>query len=204
MGVNSIDYETMCLILDHAKIPQGQIIIADPAIQESMDNMYLKTLQMPADSENLWIYSVSHRQTLVYADEKTAAILLKGLSGYIPGMSYNIHYESSKARRYAVPALEKYRNLAVERISYGFAKPHGHYRCAYMIAPFAREVAEKLNEMSQEAFCELVLSSPTFPKLVDFVAEHSIHKGQISREQIRDQYKALILDYYNVFRDKTD
>ena len=154
---------------------------------------------MPVDGEKLWLYSVSNQQTLVYADKKTTVNILKGLSGYIPGMDYYYHNESRKAKRYAIPALEKYCDLAVDSVSYGLAKPHGYYRCLYVIAPFIREEAEKRSGMSRDAFCEFVLSSPTFPRLVDFVKEHNIHKDQISNEQIINQYRILIQDYYDSF-----
>ncbi len=203
-GADSIDYERMCKILDRSDIPEEQMIIADAALQKSMGDMYVKTLQLPVADEPLWLYSISNQQTLIQADEKTIEVILKGLSESIFGMSYTVRFESGKARRYAIPALEKYRDLAVDGISYGFEKPHGHYLCAYIIAPFAREVAEKRDGMSQEAFCELVLSSSTFSRLVDYVREHSIHKYKISQNQIIDSYRALIQDYYNVFCGEMD
>lgn len=199
IGVESVDYAQMCTILDRAETLEGQTVIADDTLLKSTAPMYLKMLQMPVDGEKLWLYSVSNQQTLVYADKKTTVNILKGLSGYIPGMDYYYHNESRKAKRYAIPALEKYCDLAVDSVSYGLAKPHGYYRCLYVIAPFIREEAEKRSGMSRDAFCEFVLSSPTFPRLVDFVKEHNIHKDQISNEQIINQYRILIQDYYDSF-----
>ena len=199
IGTESIDYGEMCTILNCAEVLDAQIIVVDDVLLKSTATMYLKTLQLPVEGERLWLHSVSDQQTLVHADEKTIVSILKGLSEYIPGMDYYYYYESKKAMRYAIPALEKYGDLAVDGVPYGLAKPHGHYRCCYVIAPFTREEAEKRREISLKAFCELVLASPTFTRLVDFIMKHSIRKAQISKEQIIGQYKSLIQDYYSAF-----
>ena len=197
IGENPVNYAQICEIMNCGEPSNAEIVIADSTFQNSMDAMWLKALQMPVTDEQLWIYSISHQQTLIKADEKTQKILLKGLSEHIPGMNYSFSYRSYKAKRYAIPALTKYRDLAVNDLPYGFAVPHGHYRCSYVIAPFTREEIKKLDGMSKDAFCEWILSLPIFQRLVDFIKEHSIRSENIPNEQIVEQYKILIHDYYS-------
>lgn len=134
IGMHSVEYDKMCTVLTQAEKQPTKLAVADITLSDSTRSMYLKTLLKPNITSFLWLYSVSEEDTLISTDEATKLVILRGLGEYIRGMDYSYQHMGRKAKRYAIPALEAYPNLAVSHVPYGIAKPHGNYRCAYIRA----------------------------------------------------------------------
>lgn len=203
IGPNSIQYEEICQIFDRAESCSIEQIIADPILYSEIEHYMLHTLQIPVPGKPLLLYTLSvEDNVLLDAQGHAKATILKGLSGPIVGMSYiRSHDKNHRAKRYAIPALSEYSALAVDYTPYGIAKPSGIH--TYLIlAPFVREEADMLSEQSKERFIDLVISSKTFPYVVEYVNQHSINKA--SKEQIITDYRKLIGDYYDALLKMPD
>lgn len=104
----------------------------------------------------------------------------------------------SKAKQYTIPAISDYPSLAVNQCPFGSVHPYGLFRY-YIVSPFVREEAAQCKELSKDQFVKLVMTSETFPKLVEYVLKHSPHQT-ICREEVETSYKQLIEDYYNTVK----
>lgn len=195
-GTNTIDYPRMCTILDKCADLSEHRVIADKNLSRAVSNMYLASLQLPLEGEPLWLYQVSEKETLMKANDQTRVALLKGLDDFIPNLSYNYRHSDIKAKRYAIPALAEYPALAVWNLSYWFTRPNFPSRCAYIIAPFAREDVEKRAGMSEDAFVEYILASMQFHMLIEFIAKaKGIDKDAAWEQSATSEYEKLIRDY---------
>lgn len=100
-GPNSIQYQKMCQILDRAEGCSIEQIIADPILNDEIKHGLLHTLQIPAPGEPLLLYTLSAEDNvLLDAQGHAKAVILKGLSGPIEGMSYTRSYDKNhRAKR---------------------------------------------------------------------------------------------------------
>lgn len=197
----STDYQQICRLLDRAEGLNIDRVIADQILKSEVSHNFLRSVRRPVEHEPLLLYMLSaERYTLIDVEGSTKESLLMGLSGPISGMNYSFHLsKEQRPKRYAIPALSDYRALAVERTPYGIAEPTGV--CSYLIlAPFNREEEERRPGLSKEQFLEVVLSSPVFPEVVNYVMEHSIQRNAITEKEVTEQYRKLIGDYYDVMQ----
>ena len=165
-----------------------------------LNDQLVQSIQIPVPGSPLILYtSIDKENSLIKASGNAAkAILLKGLGNSIEGMQYNNFMSSDcKAKRYAIPALSDYSELAVENLRYGLTRPID-IRTYWIIAPFTREENEKREKLSRSGFTDMVTSSETFAHVVDYVMEHSIKKNGLTEEQIIGAYRRLIEEYYDV------
>lgn len=193
----TIDYATICRILEQAENLEVERIVVDPILAKEKRHLFLSALRIPVPGQNLMLYTLSAREgTLLTAAEETKATVLKGLGGPIREMDYQTLYGSQKAKRYAIPALADYADLAVDHVPYGICTPSS--LCAYrIVAPFVREDEEARGDQTKEQFVDGVMASPIFPKVVEYVAKHSLRKEEITQDQIIAAYKKLLEDYYD-------
>lgn len=197
---NSIEYPEICSILNQAKESVPDQVIADPILCAVLNDQLVQSIQIPVPGSPLILYtSIDKENSLIKASGNAAkAILLKGLGNSIEGMQYNNFMSSDcKAKRYAIPALSDYSELAVENLRYGLTRPID-IRTYWIIAPFTREENEKREKLSRSGFTDMVTSSETFAHVVDYVMEHSIKKNGLTEEQIIGAYRRLIEEYYDV------
>ncbi len=90
--------------------------------------------------------------------------------------------------------------MAVDEIPYGIATPHGP-KWYYIIAPFVREKASLRTKLYKASFVEQIMSSDTFPNLVDYIINNSIQPEKPTAEEIRTAYKRLIEEYYDTMKE---
>jgi hypothetical protein len=203
-GPNSYDYEKICSILnatDITDITEKQII-ADKRLIKAANAYLWDKLIIPNLKESLLLYTISRNdKQLLSVDDNTKSAVLHGLSGQIKGMQYNnFFYKNKIAKRYAIPCLDEYSDLAVEQLPRGIAMPIDCNVGYAIIAPFVREEAEKRKELTKEGFIDMILSSPTFSNLVKYVLEHSCKKDSLKEDTVIEAYKHLIEDYYDAMR----
>lgn len=195
-GPDSFDYEKIRSILNSRPEPiPTERILADRYLQSASACYAWRRLWLPVPGQPLLLYTVSlDGKHLICADGAAKNAVLRGLSGAIPGMPYT-RFQNRPAKRYAVPGLETYGNLAVKQIPYGIVMP-GESGAYAILAPFNREEAEKRTKLSEEDFTAMVLSSPAFPNVVKYVRDHSWREEPPAEEEIVADYRRLIGEYY--------
>lgn len=195
---DSFYYERICSILNQAGNLTVEKIIADKKLIEAARFHYWNTLKVPVLNEPLLLYNIClSDQRLLSVDGNTKPAVLRGLSDKIKGMQYN-HFSKSLAKRYAIPGLDDYDDLAVDQIPFGILMPRDSNGFYPIIAPFDREEAVKRAELSKEGFTEMVLSSTTFHNVVEYVLKHSYQKASLTEDKIILAYRRLIEEYYIV------
>jgi hypothetical protein len=195
-GPNTFDYEKICTILNKAVNLTVEKIIADKRLIETTRFHYWEKLKIPVLDEPLLLYTISlSGQRLLSVDDNTKLAVLRGLSGTIKGMKYN-HFSKCLAKRYAIPGLDDYSDLAVDQIPFGIVMPRDSNGFYPIIAPFDREEAAKRTKLTKEGFTEMVLSSITFYKVVKYVLKHSYQKSSLTEDKIIFAYRHLIEEYY--------
>lgn len=194
-----INYPAICGALDQSGI-NTLTVSGDPILTEKSHSLWAKTIQILKTNEELMLYTVTKEESaLLQVGEHEKAAFLKGLSNYIPSMDYHFYRRGYTAKRYAIPAFDEYRILAVDEIPYGVARPFG-LKCHYIIAPFVREEAALRRGLSKTIFVEQIMSSATFPNLVDHILRKSIQQ-EPTAEEIKAAYKRLIEEYYDAIEE---
>lgn len=104
--------------------------------------------------------------------------------------------EGMEEKRYATFAIEGYETLAIKSLPDYMDRPT-RCRSAWMIAPFVREDEKKRKQehWSKETFAAQVMASEMFPRVVDWVEQHSIQENPPSRQEIIEAYKKLMDEY---------
>ncbi len=183
-------------------------IIADPVLTDKAYHAYWNGI-IPVSGTRKW--TAVYRGTLADTIERLLLDshnirreVLLGLGDTIPFMNNNSFLllsenADNKAKRYAIPAIKDYPSLAVTQCPFGSVYPYGLFRY-YIVAPFVREEAAQCKELSKGQFVKLVMTSATFPKVVEYVLTHSPHQT-VCREKIEASYKQLIEDYYDAVRE---
>lgn len=189
------NYEELISALKQVPSLQArQIVVADDLIQAA-SALWLKTVEFLSPSNQLLLYSVSPQERpLLSVKDNARNEILRGLSQTIRGF-YESSFNDMPAKRYAIPALEGYESLYLERIPYGITAPK-LCRSYYIIAPFDREQALKSKEMSEDAFVNAISESPGFSSVVSYVLEHSPQDMQRTQEDVISAYKSLISEYH--------
>ena len=191
-------------VLNDAKELGNIEIIADYTLTDGVCCVYWNQLIPICPDETFMIYRGTQ------ADEGEAVLLdssnikrdiLLGLSADIPCIRNSSSNLKQKAKRYVIPATRDYPELAVDRLPRNSVYPYGRFRY-YIIAPFIREEAEQCSELSKEQFVKLVMTSNTFPKVVEYVLNHSPYGSTVSQERVEASYKKLIEDYYDAIREQ--
>lgn len=199
VGDRQIDYVAICEALNQSGI-NTLTVSGDKILTEKSHSLWAKTIQISKTNEHFMLYTVTKEEgALLQVEEHEKATLLKGLSNYIPSMDYHFYWREYTAKRYAVPAFEGYQTLAVDKIPFGVTAPFGP-KCHYIIAPFVREEAALWRGLSKDAFVGQIMSSATFPNLVDYILHNSI-QTELTAEEIRTAYKWLIEEYYDTMEE---
>lgn len=202
---SSTDYQKICGILNQADSLTEKLIIADSILNAESTNYFISSIQFPVPGQPLFLYTLTAKEhELINVGKNTREIIVKGLGGPIAGMEYYNHFFFSEqhAKRYAIPAISDYRELAVERIPNRFASP-GRICSYWILSPFIREDEEQRASLSREQFITWVTASDTFPRVVEYVMQHSLYKSNITKEQVESAYQNLIGDYYDIMSHET-
>lgn len=202
LGSERIDYMKICEMLNRTNSIDTNQIIADRTLSNEIFSHLLKTIIVPLPNSPLLLYTLSKNgdHTTITVEGSAKTTILKGLGHRILGMSYyNIYSSKVRAKRYAIPAISEYSNIAIHTMP--CAIEHPSVLCYWIISPFVREDEDARSQLSRNDFIERVTSSETFPHLVTYVKEHSIQKEGVSEDRIIDSYKKLLGEYYDIMQD---
>ena len=131
--------------------------------------------------------------TLYSPDEFTRDILLKKL--VYKNDADKIFHNNLYIMRRSIPAIQEFSNLAVDLKDIFFISCESNAKW-HIISPISLDDAEKIAELSKDAFVEYILSTQPFKNLIKYVFEHSKTKSTI--ETIQNDYKRLIETYYDL------
>lgn len=202
---DNIDYGQILALLNNADIPEINQIVADKRLIDASELYYSKDVMMPCNCAPLilrTIYTDLSMPPLLTPDKRSREVIIQGLGGNQDETYCRRHLrEGELAKRWAIPALESYKELVIEFAPHGTAYAYSSAylgRQDHIISPFDRMIALKAKEMSKEAFTELVIAHPTFSNVVKYVQEHGKWAKDASPEQIIDLYRKLIGEYHDV------
>lgn len=191
-----INYQEINEVLNLAEKKNYDIIVADKEMTTASCICPWKSIEIPVLDRPLILHTISdENKVMCISDNSTKTIILRGLSNYIRGLRYNVIVRDKKAKRYGIPALSDYSDIAVEELPHGIAVPVGGFNY-YVIAPFQRDEADKCADMPAEKFIDYVMSSEAFHMVIRWVKEHSHTK----EGNITIAYKKLIEEYCNAMK----
>jgi len=153
-----------------------------------------ETMQKPIEGCSLIIYTTGSAVCCDVSPEQRREFVC-GLSELIPDMHYS-SYMADERKCFAIPAIKGYEDIAVLRTPLGVAVPQTSTN--WIISPFRKEMGNKVVEMSKEMFVTEVMKTPRFDRIIAYVKEKRAIDADISIEQIKDCYRKLIEEYYDV------
>ncbi len=202
---DEVTYSNLLSILNDEAELEDLEVIADPELtDETCCVSWNRIIPISNPSNQECIYRGTQAdaiEQILLDSQNIRRELLLGLGDTIPFLTSTApilrsENEGIKAKRYAIPATRDYPALAVTESPSGCVRPYGLFRY-YILSPFVREEAAQCGELSKELFVKLVMTSATFPKVVDYVLAHSAHQT-VSREEVESSYKQLIENYHDV------
>ena len=97
--------------------------------------------------------------------------------------------------RRSIPAIQEFSNLAVDLKDIFFISCESNAKW-HIISPISFDDAEKIAELSKDAFVEYIFNTQPFGNLIKYVFGHSKTRSTI--DTIKSDYKRLIEAYYDL------
>ena len=184
----------ICSLLNANSYGGIEEIVVDSILTSTNGSHMWETMIKPIEGSNLVIYTTG---TVICCDvsSEQRKQYVCGLAERIPDMHY-LGYMADQRRYFAVPAMKGYEDIAVVQAPRGVASPNTH--TYWIIAPFTKEIGHKVAEMSKEMYVTTVMETPRFDKIVAYVKDNRVIETDISIDRIKDCYRKLIEEYYDV------
>lgn len=202
MPPNPIHYEEIKTLLNSDKFQDASFVVASESLIEASEEYQFRNAAIYEKGDKLLLlYGISrNKHTTIETDQQTKSIFLRAFGHPMNGAKYSSYERDMPAKRYAISALKEYDKLAVYTVPYGISTMLlGN--SPFIIAPFSKEEREKMQDLSKEAFVELVQKSPKFDNVVNWVEENSIFENKPNREEIIEMYKKITEDYYDAVKE---
>lgn len=194
--------ERLRSLLNHTKGIQDDAFIVDTQLFRVLGTShYIGKITVLGEEPPVLCYRWVREPVPVQVSPSTKKKVLLSLYGNF--LDENAFYGNEEATRRATFAIEGYDALAVKALP-DLMLPPVFVKSAWMIAPFVRADEEKRVDLgwSKETFAEQVMESEMFPRVVDWVVQHSIHQIPPSRKEIEKAYQKLMYDYCDVMEEK--
>ncbi|MDO5423966.1 MAG: hypothetical protein Q4F41_09595 [Eubacteriales bacterium] len=134
------------------------------------------------------------------SEEDRKAFLKEALGiGRITGFSHSWLRERIRT---ALAANEKYPELAVRECDSVLIVGESYQQTGMMILPILRTDHKNVKIMAKEAFAEAIMKRKDFENLVNFVSEKQWIPGKYEKETIRESYKKLIEECYDLLKEE--
>lgn len=184
----------MCGLLNVNSFSAVEEIVVDGILTSTNGSHMWDTMLKPIEGYNLIIYTTGRTICCDVSSEQRKHIV-SGLTKRIPDMYY-LGYMVDKGKYYAIPAIKPYEDIAVFQVPRGVSRPNTY--TYWIIAPFAREMGNKVSEMSKEMYVNTVMEAPRFENIVAYVKNNRTLDTDISIDRIKDCYRKLIEEFYDV------
>ena len=99
-------------------------------------------------------------------------------------------------KRFAIPALSGYERIAVNQLYGRIAHPF--FYTNWIISPFTSDIGRSVQGYTKDDFVIAVMNTNEFNRVVDFVRHYHAADSCASVSEIRDCYKTLIEEYYDI------
>lgn len=196
------NYEDVFATLNDKGLSEADRIIIDQYLITASRQYHCRRIRIMEDSSPLILYMLSSNpDSLIITDSHDRKVILRGLSGDMGSAYY--WKEITQVKRYAIPALEGYRELALNTLPLGARLPYigSFFKSYYILSPFDSGTAKQAQLMSKAEFIDLATTSDTFPNVVKYVQKHSPWSEPFSVEQITEKYRKLIGEYYDAMKN---
>jgi len=108
------------------------------------------------------------------------------------------HWIFADQHRRLVPALERYKNLVVEKVPNNAVFTFPRLYC--IVSPFMSKDIEVVPGVEQDSYVTAITEREDFKKMLTYVYENRMIK-ECSKEQLKADYKKLILEGYERLKD---
>ncbi len=168
-------------------------IIVDKKIRDFLEITFCDCTYIPSD-KSICIKTANVGDDLYSPDPYTRETLIRHLV-YSEKKEYKTSVSMYIMRR-AIHAFDGYEKLATKLDKVFFLGHDGKAKW-HIISPISLDDAERLGELSREAFIKYIVDGELFGKIVSYVMENAKNKG-VSRESIIKDYERLIGEYYDL------
>ena len=146
---------------------------------------------------NRFYYQVSLHQVPFHVDEETRKAFLLGLGEDVTKEPIFYNDEELFQRRRAISAIPGYANLVVIELPDGIAHTVLSANGA-ILSPFNHDQKLIADTESCEYFISQVLESAAFQNVVQWTLDYAPKSTKRSAETVKNEYKKLMQEYYQV------
>lgn len=195
MGVHSLTESELVTLLNRSNIAENKNLklVIDEQLKRflSLTHYDINYLDLGDDKE-IGICTVRLDNELYCPTSYTKKHLIQKLVYTNAG---NILKNTMYVMRRAIPAFDEFSALAVDLKDILFVGIEEFSKWK-IISPISLNDKKIIDQCSKETFVEYIINQEKFEKLILYVTEHGREKS--SKEDIIEQYKKLIGDYYNI------
>ena len=184
------------IINNHKDKINGDYIVIDDNLKQYLKVAYCDKIFFDGtelEKGEVCICKINITNDLYSPDQYTKEVLLKKLVHDTLNQKYRA---SIYNMRFAIPAFKEYENLATKIYNLLFIGVE-HYAKWYIISPISKLDYPKIFEMTEDMFVQYIISQETFNNIIEHILKHRRNK-QTTREDIIENYKKIIREYYNI------
>lgn len=190
----------ICKVLDKHGFDAVEEIVVDYQLTSTNGRYLWKHMIKPIDGTKLIIYATGADVCCEVSPEHRREII-RGLAEPIPDMYY-FGFMVENGRQYAIPAIKGYESIALYQVPRGIARPN--ISTHWIVSPFTSQFGSKVHEYSKESFVTSVMEDVRFGKIVTYVLENRVQETETTSEEIKDCYRKLIEEYYDILKNSWD
>lgn len=201
-GKRSDKYDNICSILNDFP-PEGITeVVVDHILLSTIEGYSWKQIVQPELNGDLFLFTISDGETLSAAvSDPLRKALIKSLGEVLEGAEYG-DYSMSDGRRFAIPALKGYECISVHALPFGVARPT--LKANWIISPFTSRYRHEVSKMTRDEFTRHIMELEPFGVLVEYVQQSAVDQALATEHNIRDAYKRLLEEYYDVLTGPTE
>ena len=177
-------------------------VVVDQILLSTIEGYRWEQIIKPDMNGDLLLFTIGEGETLcatVSAPLRKA--IIRSLGDVLEGAEYG-DYSISDGRRFAIPALKGYECISVHALPFGVARPT--LKSNWIISPFTSIYRHEVCKMSRDEFTRHIMELEPFNVLVEYVQQSAVDQTLATEHNIRDAYKRLIEEYYDVLTGTTE
>lgn len=192
------NYDNLSEILCGAKIDKT-LIICDTNFIGRLEEFPFNYVDVLDEDKELFLYMVNFNETTVKSinvNEKTEKYFLKNLV-----KDKDAKYYGENRVRSSIPGISKYEKLVLKEWNtpsmYSFRNSKSK-----IISPITKNDKSELEKMAnKEMFVNSIVIRQDYQNLLKYTVENQLVGGQFTENEISEEYKRLIGDYFDLVND---